>query len=85
MASSECEWAWVREDLRIDEEGAMQPATKVIRPNEEQTHDRGSGVRTTYLVTRERGATAFSSGLTEFEPGSALPCHSQVGSSADTA
>jgi quercetin dioxygenase-like cupin family protein/quinol monooxygenase YgiN len=38
--------------------------------------DRGGGVRTVPLVTFERGATSFLSGITTFEPGARLAPHS---------
>jgi quercetin dioxygenase-like cupin family protein len=34
--------------------------------------ERGGGVRTWYLVTAERGATEFLTGITEFDPGASL-------------
>lgn len=37
--------------------------------------ERGGGVRTWHLVTKERGATEFLTGITEFDPGSALAPH----------
>ena len=37
--------------------------------------ERGSGVRTWYLVTVERGATEFLTGITEFDPGASLAPH----------
>src|SRR5947209_1767548 len=37
--------------------------------------DRGGGVRTWKLVTARRGARAFLTGITEFEPGASLPMH----------
>jgi quercetin dioxygenase-like cupin family protein/SAM-dependent methyltransferase len=48
----------------------------VIRPDESAVHDRGGGVRTRYVVTRELGAREFLSGITEFDPGASLPLHS---------
>jgi SAM-dependent methyltransferase/quercetin dioxygenase-like cupin family protein len=47
----------------------------VINPEEGPVHDRGGGVRTRYLVTRELGARQFLSGVTEFDPGASLPSH----------
>jgi mannose-6-phosphate isomerase-like protein (cupin superfamily) len=37
--------------------------------------ERGGGVRTWHLVTAERGATEFLTGITEFDPGAALAPH----------
>lgn len=48
----------------------------IIRAEDTAAHDRGGGVRTMYLVTRETGATAFLSGVTAFEPGASLTLHS---------
>jgi putative monooxygenase len=48
----------------------------VISPSEVEVHDRGGGVRTRYLVTRDVGAREFLSGLTEFDPGASLALHS---------
>lgn len=42
---------------------------------EEQPVERGGGVRTWYLVTVERGATEFLTGITEFDPGASLAPH----------
>lgn len=39
-------------------------------------HDRGGGVRTSYLVTRDLGAVQFLNGITVFDPGAELPFHS---------
>lgn len=47
----------------------------VIRRNDLSPHDRGGGVRTAYLVTREIGAAQFLNGITEFDPGAELPFH----------
>jgi quercetin dioxygenase-like cupin family protein len=48
----------------------------VIRPDKVSPHDRGGGVRTSYLVTRALGAEQFLNGITEFDPGAELPFHS---------
>lgn len=37
--------------------------------------ERGGGVRTWFLVTVERGASQFLTGITEFDPGAALAPH----------
>jgi quercetin dioxygenase-like cupin family protein len=37
--------------------------------------DRGPGIRTWHLVTVEKGATEFLTGITEFDPGAALAFH----------
>jgi len=42
---------------------------------EQPPMERGSGVRTWYLVTVERGATEFLMGITEFDPGASLAPH----------
>jgi mannose-6-phosphate isomerase-like protein (cupin superfamily) len=39
-------------------------------------HDRGGGVRTSYLVRRETGDVGFLTGITEFKPGAELSFHS---------
>jgi quercetin dioxygenase-like cupin family protein len=49
---------------------------KLLRPSELPTHDRGGGARTTSLVSPALGATTFISGITEFDPGTAIPFHS---------
>lgn len=47
----------------------------ILRPDELPAFDRGGGARTTPLVTGARGATTFLNGITEFEPGAAIPHH----------
>ena len=42
---------------------------------DEKPVERGGGVRTWYLVTADRGATEFSTGITEFDPGASLARH----------
>lgn len=54
----------------------MKPQPTVLRPQDLLEHDRGGGVRTSYLVTRELGAAKFLNGITEFDPGAELPLHS---------
>jgi putative monooxygenase len=54
----------------------MDERHAVIRPGDVPAHDRGGGVRTHYLVTRGLGAHQFLNGMTEFDPGAALPFHS---------
>jgi quercetin dioxygenase-like cupin family protein len=54
----------------------VKPKPTVLRPQDLLRHDRGSGVRTSYLVTRELGAEQFLNGITEFDPGAELPFHS---------
>jgi quercetin dioxygenase-like cupin family protein len=49
---------------------------KLPRPSELPSHNRGGGARTTSLVSPALGATTFISGITEFEPGTAIPFHS---------
>jgi quercetin dioxygenase-like cupin family protein len=50
--------------------------SRIIRAQELDAHDRGGGVRTQYLVTRETGTHQFLSGITEFDAGAELPFHS---------
>jgi putative monooxygenase len=50
--------------------------SSLVLPGFEATPvERGGGVRTWHLVTVERGATQFLTGITEFEPGAALAPH----------
>lgn len=49
--------------------------SRVLRVSELPSIDRGHGARTTPLVTRAVGATAFLNGITSFEPGSAIGHH----------
>ena len=49
---------------------------KLLRPSELPSHNRGGGARTTSLVSPALGATTFISGITEFDPGTAIPFHS---------
>jgi putative monooxygenase len=49
--------------------------TTVLHLSDLQPADRGGGVRTWSLVSRARGATSFLNGVTEFDPGAALPFH----------
>jgi|SRR5438093_3589709 len=52
----------------------MKPA--VILPRlDEAPVERGGGVRTWHLVTVDRGATEFLTGITEFDPDAALSPH----------
>lgn len=48
---------------------------RVLRPDELVAHDRGSGARTTPLVTVARGATTFLNGITRFDPGAVIAHH----------
>lgn len=48
---------------------------RILRAGEAAVRDRGSGVRTTHLVTAETGATVFTTGMTQFAPGAALGFH----------
>lgn len=48
----------------------------VLRPASIEPKSRGGGVRTIPLVTRKVGSTSFINGITEFEPGAAVPLHS---------
>lgn len=47
----------------------------VLRADPEGGSERGSGVRTSHLVTRGVGARAFLNGITTFAPGAVLPYH----------
>lgn len=49
---------------------------RIFHPRAEPSVDRGNGARTTPLVTRAAGATAFLNGTTSFEPGAAIAHHS---------
>jgi quercetin dioxygenase-like cupin family protein len=53
---------------------ARQPT--VLRPGEIKAHERGGGARTIPLVTASVGSTTFINGITEFDPGVAIPFHS---------
>ncbi|MBR8155478.1 cupin domain-containing protein [Burkholderia cenocepacia] len=48
----------------------------VLYPDLIQSHDRGGGARTTPMVVPSVGATTFINGITEFDPGTAIPFHS---------
>jgi quercetin dioxygenase-like cupin family protein len=52
------------------------PRPIVLRPSALPAHERGGGARTTALVRASIGASAFSNGITSFDPGSAIPFHS---------
>jgi quercetin dioxygenase-like cupin family protein len=47
----------------------------LLQPDAIKTHDRGGGARTTPLVGRGAGATAFITGYTEFGGGAEIPFH----------
>lgn len=49
---------------------------KLLHPSTLKSYDRGGGARTTPLVSPRIGAQSFISGITEFEPGMAIPFHS---------
>ena len=49
---------------------------QLLRPSELKSYDRGGGARTTPLVSPAIGAQGFINGITEFEPGVAIPFHS---------
>jgi quercetin dioxygenase-like cupin family protein len=49
---------------------------QILRPSEMPAHARGGGARTIPLVTRAIGSASFINGITEFEPGAAIPFHS---------
>lgn len=48
---------------------------RIVRPSEEEAVDRGGGASTICLVTPGIGATMFISGITQLEPGAAIPVH----------
>jgi quercetin dioxygenase-like cupin family protein len=47
----------------------------ILRPGELPSIARGGGARTIPLVTRRAGSTSLLNGMTEFEPGGAIPLH----------
>ncbi|WP_377842184.1 cupin domain-containing protein [Bosea sp. UC22_33] len=47
----------------------------ILKPEDIRSYDRGGGARTTPLVTKGLGATAFITGYTEFEGGAEIPFH----------
>jgi mannose-6-phosphate isomerase-like protein (cupin superfamily) len=47
----------------------------VLRPSEIKTIDRGTGVRTWLLSSREIGAQHITTGITEFQDGTAIAMH----------
>ena len=55
----------------------IEPKAKsaLLRPSEITPKDRGGGVRTFPLVRGAIGATSFINGITEFDPGCAVPLH----------
>lgn len=53
----------------------MISAARVLRSNARPVVDRGGGVRTYRLVTKAVGTREFLNGITEFDPGAALPLH----------
>lgn len=48
---------------------------QVIRPADIATRERGNGVRTKPMVSATTGSTSFLNGITEFDPGAAVPLH----------
>lgn len=48
----------------------------LLRPAELKCYERGGGARTTPLVSPSIGAQRFITGITEFDPGVAIPFHS---------
>jgi quercetin dioxygenase-like cupin family protein/heme-degrading monooxygenase HmoA len=48
---------------------------QILRPAELPFKDRGSGARTTPLVTAARGGTTYLNGVTRFDPGAAIGHH----------
>ncbi|TCO80561.1 cupin domain [Plasticicumulans lactativorans] len=51
-------------------------AAVLLRPEELERYERGGGARTTPLVSPPIGARSFITGITEFDPGVAIPFHS---------
>ena len=47
----------------------------ILFPNELTPHDRGNGVRTIPLVSRNNGSTSLINGITEFDPSTSAPLH----------
>ena len=47
----------------------------ILFPNELTPHDRGNGVRTIPLVSRNNGSTSLINGITEFDPSTSVPLH----------
>ena len=45
----------------------------ILFPNEWTPHDRGKGVRTIPLVSRNNGSTSLINGITEFDPSTSVP------------
>lgn len=50
--------------------------TRIFKIDEAPTHERGDGVITTVLVTKENCGSRFTSGLTSFPVGKKVPVHS---------
>jgi 3-isopropylmalate dehydrogenase len=62
----------------IEDPTAAAPRTRqpvVLRPSEVTPRERGGGVRTYPLVSALTGSTQTLSGVTEIEPGAAVPLH----------
>jgi mannose-6-phosphate isomerase-like protein (cupin superfamily) len=53
----------------------MDNGAHVLRPSEMQTIDRGTGVRTWLLASREIGSQHITTGITEFQDGTAIALH----------
>jgi len=49
---------------------------EIFRPDDIRPRERGGGARTIPLVSRASGTTSFINGITEFQPGAAIPVHS---------
>lgn len=56
--------------------GPAGPLPAILRPAQIPAHERGGGVRSIPLVTREVGAAAFINGITIFQPDAAVASHS---------
>lgn len=53
----------------------MTSQPQIYRPDEISPRERGGGARTIPLVARASGTTSFINGITEFQPGAAIPLH----------
>jgi quercetin dioxygenase-like cupin family protein len=53
----------------------MDNGAHVLRPSEMPTIDRGTGVRTWLLASREIGSQHITTGITEFQDGTSIALH----------
>lgn len=61
--------------MRLEQPCVSSQAAHVLRPGELPAIDRGGGASTIPLVTAERGASGYLSGITVFAPGAAIAHH----------